>query len=104
MKWEAAAFARREIKERKRAARNLWHRRFAWLPVAIPEQKFESIVVHRHWLWLEPYAAKTRDSDQLPPYTLKSYAGEPTLTQIAKDRSYVRDTRYTAYHFAERAA
>lgn len=32
-----------------------WHRRFAWLPRVIPEQKHDSIVVPRLLIWLEPY-------------------------------------------------
>jgi hypothetical protein len=48
MRWEAKAAQRRWE----------WHRWFAWHPVRIPQNRYES----GHWVWWEPMERKYKSS------------------------------------------
>ncbi len=82
MKWRApekgigdylAAWTERRHDKRfiKRASMAEWHRRYAWLPKAIPQCEYEGVVVPRHFVWLEYYDFRRKHGEnQRRSYTM----------------------------------
>lgn len=82
MKWQAAKYSRMERRIRRKTKAAEWHSKFAFLPVAIPEQKLDSIVTPRHWVWLERYEAR-RNYGDYGEWELRTYSGAPSLARLA---------------------
>lgn len=76
MKWQARKPVREAVME--------WHSRFALVPRLIPEQKADSIVVPKHWLWLERYETRRYLSHHEYEWQRRSYTGEPSLRKVRR--------------------
>jgi hypothetical protein len=74
-----------------------WHTRFAWLPVILPEERYETIIVPRHVLWLEKYERRgdaafghkwrsrwDYGANYPRLYERRTYRGAPTLRQLVE--------------------
>lgn len=78
MRWQARRFSRSDLRNRKYAVAVEWHSKFAYLPVLMESEKYDEIVVPRHWLWLEKYERRATDYD----YKVSWFGGQ--MYKVAK--------------------
>jgi hypothetical protein len=59
-----------------------WHRKFAWLPVHIPEATYDSIKVPAMWIWLERYDRRRTSGFHGSYWERRPFTGSPSIRQL----------------------